>query len=43
MKTVLATGVFGAITIVLLTEVMNVALAFSAMEHVATYNAWMSM
>lgn len=43
MKTILAGGVFGTIAIALLTEVMNIALTFSAMEHAATYNAWMSM
>ncbi len=43
MKAMLATGVFGALVIALLAEVMNVVETFSVMHHVATYNAWMTI
>ena len=41
MRAILATGVFGAIVIAVMTEVMNVVMTFSALEQVAAYNAWM--
>jgi len=43
MRAVIATGVFGTIVIALLTEIMNVVMTFSALQHVASYNAWMAM
>lgn len=43
MKAILATGVFGAIAIALCTEVMNIAVTFSAMQHAASYNSWMAI
>ncbi len=43
MKAVLATGVLGAIAIAMFTEVMNVVVTARAMQHVASYNAWMTM
>jgi hypothetical protein len=43
MKAVLATGVFGAVAIALLAEVMNIIVAAGAMQHVASYNSWMAL
>lgn len=43
MKAVFATGVFGAIAIALMTEVMNVIVTTSALQHAASYNSWMAM
>ncbi len=43
MKAVFATCVFGAIAIALMTEVMNVAVTLSVMQHAAAYNSWMAM
>ena len=43
MKTVVATGVFGAVAIAVMTEIMSVVMTFSAMQHVASYNSWMAM
>ncbi len=43
MKAILATGVLGAIAIAVMTEVMNVVVTFSALQHAASYNSWMAM
>ncbi|WP_016921053.1 hypothetical protein [Methylocystis parvus] len=43
MKAVFATGVLGAIAIALFTEIMNVVVTASAMQHVASYNSWMTL
>jgi len=43
MKAVFATGVAGAIAIALFSEVINVVVTFSVMNHAASYNAWMAM
>ncbi|WP_424360693.1 hypothetical protein [Methylocystis parvus] len=43
MRAILATSVLTAIVIALFTEVMNVAVTASAMQHVASYNSWMAM
>ncbi len=43
MKAILATGVFGAIAIAVMTEVMSLAVTFSALQHAATYNSWMAL
>jgi hypothetical protein len=43
MRAILATSVFTAIVIALFTEVMNVVVTASAMQHVASYNSWMAM
>ncbi len=43
MRAVLATGVFGAIAIAVMTEVMNVVVTFSALQHAASYNSWMAL
>jgi hypothetical protein len=43
MKTVFATGVFGAVAIAVMTEIMSVVMTLSAMHHVASYNSWMAM
>lgn len=43
MKAIFATSVFGAIAIAFMTEVMNVVVTFSALEHAASYNSWMSL
>lgn len=43
MKAVLATGAAGALAIALFSEVINVVVTFSVLNHAATYNAWMAM
>ncbi|MGJ0507948.1 MAG: hypothetical protein ACR652_12680 [Methylocystis sp.] len=43
MKAVVATGLFGAVAIAVLTEIMSVVMTLSAMHHVASYNSWMTM
>ncbi|WP_363350797.1 hypothetical protein [Methylocystis echinoides] len=43
MKAILATGLFGAVAIAVMTEVMNVVVTFTALQHAASYNSWMSM
>ncbi len=43
MKAILATGVLGAVAIAVMTEVMNVVVTFSALQHAASYNSWMAM
>lgn len=43
MKALLATGIFGAIAIVVLTEIMSIAVTASAMQHAASYNSWMAL
>ncbi|WP_457798330.1 hypothetical protein [Methylocystis sp. S23] len=43
MKAVISTGILGAVAIVLLSEVMNLVVTASAMQHVASYNAWMAL
>lgn len=43
MKTILALGVFGSIVVAMLTEALNIVMTFRAMEHVASYNAWLTM
>lgn len=43
MKAFFGLGVFGGVAVALLTEVLNVVMTFGALEHVASYNAWMTM
>jgi hypothetical protein len=43
MRAILATAVLTVIAIALFTEVMNVVVTTRALQHVASYNSWMSM
>lgn len=43
MKAIVATGLLGAATIAVLTEIMSIVMALSAMRHIAAYNSWMAM
>ncbi|MGD9545756.1 MAG: hypothetical protein AB7F41_08125 [Methylocystis sp.] len=39
MKTMITTGIFGAVAIVLAAEALNIAMAFGELSHIAAYNA----
>jgi hypothetical protein len=43
MKALLATGLFGALAIAVMTEVISVAVTAGALQHAATYNSWMAL
>lgn len=43
MKALIATGLFGAITIAVMTEVISIAVTAGALQHAAAYNSWMAL